>query len=302
MKYLLILNPGSRGGKGRLLWSWLEDRLRDSFTLRRAVTSSPEDAFRLAAGAAPDEIPVAVGGDGTINAVLDGVLSSGRPDPALAVFYAGTSPDFCRFNGVPTDPEGALRALLAAKSVPRDAVRITYHGYDGSPRTAHFGCSCNIGLGGAVARRANALRRTLGDTLGTGFAVTAAVATKKPVDIVLTLDGEEYPLRAVDNLTVAKNPLIASGLKLDLDLRPDDGRLCALAVHGRGRLGLLSLVPSFYSGKIARDPSVFLRFCAKVVASSQEPCELELDGDPRGLLPADITLLPRSYKLIGGAA
>lgn len=302
MKYLLILNPGSRGGRGRLLWPRLEEGLRDSFVLRRKITASPEDAFRLAAGAAPDEVPVAVGGDGTINAVLDGILSSGHPDPVMAVFYAGTSPDFCLFNGVPTDPEGALRALLAAKSVPRDAVRINYRAYDGPTRTAHFGCSCNIGLGGSVARRANALRRTLGDALGTGLAVTAAVAVKKPVDIVLTLDGHGYSLRAVDNLTVAKNPLIASGLKLDLDLRPDDGRLCALAVHGRGRLGLLSLLPSFYSGKVTRDLSVFLRFCSKVAASSQEPCELEFDGDPRGLLPADITLLPRSYRLIGGAA
>lgn len=302
MKYLLILNPGSGGGRGRLLWPWLEERLRAGARCRRAVTAAPEDAFRFAAGAAPDEIPVAVGGDGTINAVLDGALSSGRPDPALAVFYAGTSPDFCRFNGVPTDPEGALQALLAGRSVRRDAVRISYRGYDGSARVSHFGCSCNIGLGGAVARRSNALRGLLGDALGTGLAVAAAVAAKRPADLVLTLDGQAYPLGAVDNLTLAKNPLIASGLKLDLDLRPDDGRLCALAVHGRGRLGLLSLVPAFYSGQVARDPSVFLRYCSKAEVRSKAPCEVEFDGDPRGLLPAAIELLPRAYRLVGGAA
>lgn len=303
MKYLLILNPGSRSGRGRQLWPWLEERLKSAAQpYRLAVTGSPEDASGLAAAAAPDEVPVAVGGDGTINRVLDGLLSSGRPSPAMGVFYAGTSPDFCLFNGVPTEPEAALRALLAGRAAPRDAARIAYRGYDGSPLVSHFACSCNIGLGAAVARRSNALRRFLGDALGTGAAVAEAVLRKRPADMALGLDGQAYPLRSVDNLTVAKNPYIASGLKLDLGLAPADGRLCALAVHGKSKPGLLGLVPGFYSGRAARDPSVFAQFCSKAVVSSPSRVEVEFDGDPRGLLPAEIEILPCAYRLIGGAA
>jgi diacylglycerol kinase family enzyme len=301
MKFLLILNPGSRSGRGRALWPWLQERLACAgVRFRAAVTTAAGDAAKLAREAAPDETPVAVGGDGTINGTLDGLLQAGRPVPVLGVFYTGTSPDFCRFNGVPTEPEAALRALLEGKAVPRDAVRITYRGYDGAALNGHFGCSCNIGLGAAVARRANSYRRWLGDAWGTGLAVLLALAGKHAADLTLVLDGQAYPLRAVDNLTVAKNPLIASGLKLALDLRSDDGRLCALAVHGRTRLGLLRLVPGFYSGQVAADPSVFLRFCSKIEVRSGERCEVEFDGDPRGLLPAEIEVLPRAYRLIGG--
>lgn len=301
MKYLLILNPGSRSGRGRAHWPWLQERLTSAgVRFRAAVTAAPGDAAKLALGAAPDETPVAVGGDGTINGALDGLLRSGRPDPVLGVFYTGTSPDFCRFNGVPTEPEAALRALLEGASAPRDAARIAYRGPDGAGLAAHFGCSCNIGLGAAVARRANTYRRWLGDAMGTGLAVLRALAGKRAPDLTLVLDGQAYPLRAVDNLTVAKNPHIASGLKLALDLRPDDGRLCALAVHGRTRLGLLRLVPAFYSGAVAADPSVFLRFCSKIEVRSAAPCEVEFDGDPRGLLPAEIEILPKAYRLIGG--
>ncbi|OGR78658.1 MAG: hypothetical protein A2X32_05260 [Elusimicrobia bacterium GWC2_64_44] len=300
MKLLLIMNPGSRSGRGRALWPWLQERLTSAgVRFRCAVTAAPCDAVRLAREAAPDETPVAVGGDGTINGALDGLLQAGRPDPELGVLYTGTSPDFCRFNGVPTEPEGALRALLEGASAPRDAARITYRGYDGAGLTAHFGCSSNIGLGAAVARRANTYRRWLGDAGGTGLAVLRALAGKSAPDLTLVLDGQAYPLRAVDNLTVAKNPQIASGLKLALDLRPDDGRLCALAVHGRTRLGLLRLVPGFYSGAVAADPSVFLRFCSRIEVRSAAPCEVEFDGDPRGLLPAEIAVLPRAYRLIG---
>ncbi|MDD2804330.1 MAG: diacylglycerol kinase family protein [Elusimicrobiales bacterium] len=300
MKFLLILNPGSRSGRGRDLWPWLQERLTSAgVRFRAAVTEAPGDAVKLAREAAPDETPVAVGGDGTINGVLDGLLQAGRQDPVLGVFYTGTSPDFCRFNGVPTEPEAALRALLEGASAPRDAARVTYRGCDGAGLTAHFGCSCNIGLGAAVARGANRSRRWLGDAWGTGLAVLAAAAGRRPADLVLLLDGQPYPLRVVDNLTVAKNPHIASGLKLALDLRPDDGRLCALAVHGKSALGLLRLVPGFYSGKAAEDPSLFLRFCSKIEVRSAAPCEVEFDGDPRGLLPAEIEILPKVYRLIG---
>lgn len=303
MSFLLILNPGSRSGRGRKLWPLLEASLRAAGAqFRLAPTAEPADAFRLAAGAGPGEVPVAVGGDGTINGVLDGLLQSGRPGARLGVVYAGTSPDFCRFNGVPTEPGAAVRALLAGKSAPRDAVRIRYHDQSGGRRTAHFACSCNIGLGAAVARRANSSRRWLGDACGTGLAVLRALAEKKPADMRLEIDGEAVALPAVDNLTVAKNPLIASGLRLDLPLSPGDGALCALAVHGKTRAGLLGLVPGFYSGKAAADPSVFLRRCRALKVSADRPVEVEFDGDPRGLLPAEIEILPGAYELIGAGA
>ena len=293
------MNPGSRSGRGRRLWALLEARLRAAGAdLRCAYTGEPGDAFKLAYAAADCDAVVAVGGDGTINGVLDGLLQSGKAGRRMGVVYAGTSPDFCRFNGIPTEPEAAVRALLAGRSSPRDAARITYRDYAGNKKTSHFACSCNIGLGAAVARQSNRTRRYLGDACGTGLAVLRALAVKKPADLELELDGVKVTLPAADNLTVAKNPHIASGLKLKLDLAPDDGRLWALGVHGKSRAGLLALVPGFYSGNVSSDPSIFLRSCRKINISAAEAREVEFDGDPRGLLPAEIELLPKAYELI----
>ena len=294
------MNPGSRSGRGKRSWALFEAGLRGAGAdFRCAHTGGEGDAFSLAYNAGDCDVVVAVGGDGTINGVLDGLIQS-RAGIRMGVLYAGTSPDFCRFNNIPTEPEAALRTLLAGRSSPRDAVRITYSDYAGNEKTAHFACSCNIGLGAAVARQANKTRRYLGDACGTGLAVLRALAVKRTADLELELDGGRLTLPAADNLTVAKNPHIASGLKLKLDLAPADGRLWAVGIHGKSRAALLPLLPGFYSGEIVSAPGIFLRPCRTIKVRASAPLEIEFDGDPRGLLPAAMELLPKAFELISG--
>ena len=302
MKALLIMNPGSRSGRGRRLWERWQTGLRFAgVSFRSAVTEAPGHAIALAREADDVDTVVAVGGDGTINEVLDGVVQSGRAGLRMGVLYSGTSPDFCRFHGIPLEPARALETLLAGRAQRVDVARIDCRNGSGEPRRAHFACSCNVGLGAAVARFSNGVRRCLGDALGTGLAVVRAVLRTPPVDLELEIDGQPCPLAAVNNLTVLKNPHIASGLRLNVDLRPDDGRLCLVAVHGRGRVGLCGLLPRFYSGTAVDAEGVLVRKCARVRVQAHGGCEIEFDGDPRGALPAEIRVLPGALTLIGGA-
>ena len=303
MKALLIMNPASRAGRGRRLWERWEAGLRFAgvpFTC--ATTEAPGHAMALARDEADADTVVAVGGDGTINEVLDGVIQSGRAGVRMGVLYSGTSPDFCRFHGIPTEPKQALNALLAGRARRVDAARIEFRDARDEVRRAHFGCSSNVGLGAAVARFSNGVRGVLGDALGTGLAVLRAVLRTPPVDLELEIDGQPCPLASVNNLTVLKNPHIASGLRLNVDLRPDDGRLWLVAVHGRSRAGLCALLPRFYSGTAVAAEGVLVRRCARVRIRAQRACEVEFDGDPRGALPADIQVLPGALALIGGTA
>ena len=88
-----------------------------------APTSADAAAMRMRS--------VAVGGDGTINEVLDGLAQSGDPRRKMGVLYSGTSPDFCRFHGIPTEPAAALACLIQGKARPVDVVRIAYADADG---------------------------------------------------------------------------------------------------------------------------------------------------------------------------
>jgi diacylglycerol kinase (ATP) len=121
------------------------------------------------------------------------------------------------------------------------------------------------------------------------------------VDLDLVVDGEPMSLKSVNNLTIAKNPYIASGLKLRLDLLPSDGKLCVVGISDKSRLGQMGLLPRFYNGSVSTAPGVLVRECRSVEVTSSQPQRIEFDGDPRGFLPVRIDILPKALSLIGGA-
>ncbi len=298
MTPLLILNPGSESGRGRRHWTFWTDALeRKGIGCKIAKTRSLEDARALARSADGVDTVVAVGGDGTIGAVLTGLHDRSAPRPRMGVLYAGTSPDFCRFHGIPTAPDKALDTLLAGRSRAVDVAVIRYQASDG-PASACFGCSCNIGLGAGVAERSNRLRRAMGDRAGTALAVLWTVTTTRPIRLDIEIDTVPIRLDHVNHLAILKNPWIASGLRLDIDRTPDDGRLTVVAITGRTRAGLCRLLPAFYKGSAIRAPGVFVRSGGRVSVRADTPVAVEFDGDPHGSLPADIAVQPQALDLI----
>lgn len=290
----LIVNPTSRSGRSRArLDFWLAELSRERQPYALSLTRGPGDAAALAREAS-ETVVVAVGGDGTINEVLDGVLQSASPK-TMGVLYAGTSPDFCRFNRIPFDDSAAaLRTLLGGQARRVDAVKVVCA--DGPP--AHFACGCNIGMGARVAAFANRYRRTLGDAAGTGLGLALAVCRQRRFSARLLIDCVPHEFPDANHVFVLKNPHIASGLRLDLPLAPDDGSLVVVAVHGLGRAALLRLLPAFYSGAAATHPAVFSRTCRSVTVETDPPQAVEFDGDPRGRSPVMAAVLPRALSLI----
>lgn len=295
------MNPSSRSGRGRRLWEyWKLGLSQAGVEYEIDETRGPGDGRILAEKTTGNCVVVAVGGDGTINEVLDGVVRSGNPGLRMGVLYAGTSPDFCRFHKIPIEPSEALDTLLNGRTVRVDVGSIEYR--DGQDRIclAHFGCSCNIGMGAAVARGANNIRSYLGDVLGTAMSVIGTLLTYRPYDLRLLVDGKPVMMEKINNLSVIKNPYIASGLKVGLDVGPSDGALWLLGMRGKGILEMVGLLPRYYTGTIIRHPDVVLRRCNTIEMNAEGAREVEFDGDPRGYLPARITLKPGALPLLVG--
>jgi diacylglycerol kinase family enzyme len=188
----------------------------------------------------------------------------------MGVLYSGTSPDFCRFHGIPVDPDQAMKALLTGTARSVDVTRINYRGVDGRERVGHFGCSCNIGLGASIARFANRWRRYLGDVPGTGAGLIRALLLNQRIDLELVIDGEALTIPQINNLSVIKNPYLASGLRMELDVLPDDGTLYLVGISGRSRGGMCRAIPTFYTGAVTSIRDVLVRKCRSVTICAQK--------------------------------
>lgn len=298
----LIANPSSRSGRGKRQWdAWLNAlHERDAPHSLRETVSRTDCETTAGLACRDSSAVVAVGGDGTINAVINGMLRAGRESviPPLGVLYAGTSPDFCRFHGIPTDEGRAMETLLAGETRLVDAAAVAFTGPLGEAAEGHFACGCHIGLGSATACFANAWRKILGDRCGTGIGLIQAIIRHRPFACRITTDEERMEFERANHVMILKNPHIASGLRVDLPLEADDGGLVVIVVHNHSRAGLLRLLPMLYSGALTEKSGVSMARCSSVRVETDPPQPVEFDGDPQGTGPVSVKLLPKALPLI----
>lgn len=303
--YFLIINPSSDSGRAkkkipRIISIFQQKSL--NFTYK--VTEKPKEAITLASEAIRDgwKIIVAVGGDGTICEVISGFFPgrSQNIDAKLGVLHIGTSPDFNRYHKIPIDLDQAIDMLERGKSKLIDVGKVSYFDFDGRKQISHFGSNVNIGLGPLIANKANSRHRTyLGDFLGTLVAVLQSLVTFKPFDLEINADGYHVILKNLLNLTIGKDPYLASGMKVFLPIAADDGRLYVLSIGKRSFLSILANLPKLYSGNFLEYEAAKAVYASRVeINSPARKSLLEFDGDTKGFLPAIVEVVPRALKVI----
>lgn len=277
-RFLVLANPSSHGGRSGRILSLLRELLSEG---EFVVLKNIEEASRLAREATGYEAVVACGGDGTVNAVARGVLANRDNALKFGVLYTGTSPDFCREHGIPTDAEEAVAVLRAGEV--REILVLTANGDS-------FFCSMNLGMGAMVAATANRLRPLLGDALGTLWPVLREVLHGRRYDV--QVNGEK--ICNVAHAFVTRMPRIAGGLKVALPPLADDEYALWFA-RDVSRFGCLRIVWNLYRGNPCGELRV-LR--GKTTFASVNHVALEYDGDPHGALPVAVGFAPRRLRLL----
>jgi len=219
----------------------------------------------------------------------------------MGILYSGTSPDFCKFHSIPTNPIHAIECFISGGTREIDTCKIEYQNCDEKSISSFFLCSSNIGLGAGIASRSNRIRKRVGDFAGTLCASIVTIAKAKHFSAKLKVDGEIHCFNDVLNITVGKNPHLASGIRLDLDIFPSNGKMFVFVVHGVSKSGLILSLGAAYTGKIAKNRAFTIIEATQDVEITPEPSniQVEFDGDPWGLCPAKITVLKSSLKLVG---
>lgn len=317
MKYFLIFNPTAHQGRsGKSFDKILKLLKAKKLYFDYVATSKKEEAIELASKAAREkwDVVVAAGGDGTISEVTTGILNETNKgnNSKLGVLHIGTSPDFNRYHNIPVKLEDAVTILIKGKTRLIDVGRITYLGsHDGrtsldnldnhkNKKTAYFSSNVNIGLGPQIASKANSrYRKYLGDFAGTLNSTLVSLAKFKAFNLNLKIDGQERTFHRLLNLTIGKDPYLASGMRVFNDIKSDDGRLYALSIQNFSKLSLLSNLWRLYFGNFLEYNGAYLEYCKKVeICSSEEYPEIEFDGDFRGYLPATVEVISKGLEVI----
>ena len=301
MKYFLIYNPTSRQGKSKRDFNKINSILMNrGVDFDYILTSKKDEAIDLSRRVDITEydVVVAVGGDGTVCEVITGLMSKPESErQKLGVLHIGTSPDFNRYHNLPIKLEESIDVLLGDKSRKVDIGKVAHKNTLRENCVSYFGSSVNIGLGPLIASKSNGrYRKYLGDFLGTLSSTLVSLVEFNPISLKLIVDRKREELKDVFNLTIGKDPYLASGMRVPIEIKENSGNMYMLSIQGKRKLSLLSNLWRLYSGNILDYNGSKVRNCKEVEVSGNG--KLEFDGDLRGYLPAKIEVLPKSLEIL----
>jgi diacylglycerol kinase (ATP) len=299
--YLIIANPASGRGRGAARAEQLRHLLGAAGPAEVAHTDRRGAATQLAAAAVGQvDRVIAVGGDGTLNEVLTGLLSVGVPAarvPALGFLPSGTANVAAPAFGFETNPLALARQLVGARERPTD---VGFASFGESERP--FLLWCGAGYDAVII---DALNRERTGRMGfLGFALHAprvwrAVSRYGAPGIdVRPVEAAEHAGPEVQTAVLANVGRVAFGGVITHAADPFDGRMDLVTLRSASRVRLVRAAARLFTSSLDRARDAHHVTVDRVRLSSTGEVPFHLDGEPVGILPTEIRIAPAAIRLL----
>ena len=278
----------------------IQDNYRGPFDVELTLHRGHATELSRNAVEAGYETVVAVGGDGTFNEVLNGLIGDppgSCPDTALGLLPLGTGNDFVRTLGVPRQFDRAVRSLNRDETTLIDVGRVRASGPGGAPAVRYFMNVADVGSGGAVAAKLNSTTKVFGPQVSTMWAIVSTIVRFKNPTITFSIDDGVEERAVINDLVLANAMYFGGGLKPAPDARIDDGLLDVVTLGDFGFLESLMNLPRLKRGTHLTHPKVRSYRSKKIHARADEEVLVEVDGEVLGSLPATFEILPRALRI-----
>lgn len=295
----LICNSGAGRGRVRDRLPEIEAHLKErELDYELQHTKGPGHATVIAREALQrgTRLLVAVGGDGTIHEVVNGMIEDDRainPEALLGVVSAGTGCDFIKTFGIPDTPSHAVVHLDGPENFPIDIGKVTFL-EEGTRVVRYFANIAEVGIGADVVARAQRLPRWLGPTV---YLLAFWLTLRKHRAAQVDIDFVDRNYRGdMNNLVVANGQFFGGGMKIAPKAAPTDGLLDFLVEHARKREAI-ALMPKIYKGEHLPHKDILLVKRVRASIESDRPLLIEADGEVLGHTPASFEILPNALSL-----
>jgi YegS/Rv2252/BmrU family lipid kinase len=293
---LFLVNPASANGATGKRWPKLEQRAAELGLVGETIRSErPGHLAEAARDAAPGTLLVGVGGDGTLNEVVNGLVRAGA-STELATIPLGTGMDFVRTYKIPTRFEDAVRTALGSTTRTIDVGRVSYREWSGAEGERYFANVGSVGMSAAVAQRANGMSKALGGKATFFYALVRVFFEWENTVVSVQLDDERREARMHD-VIVANGKWHGGAMMLAPEAQPDDGLFDVVLIGDVTKRDFVTTAPKIYKGTYLSHPKVELVRSRTVVVEAPERLPIELDGEQVGTTPARFEIVPAAVRV-----
>lgn len=291
---LVLVNPAAGQGAAARAASLMRELAEARPEWAVVSSASARDATSLVTDCAPEiGLVVAVGGDGTVNEVLNGLMRhTPAHRPALAVVPAGSGNDFAKLLGIPASISSALTVAATGRKLRIDVGRCN---------DRWFANAVSLGLDAQITARAAEIKASSGRTgfpLYFSAVLPVLFSELRAFDLTVTVDGAEPRHDRATLLAVGNGRTYGGGFKMMPLAQIDDGRLDVMVVDRLGVGSLLWRLPLFVAGLHTRMRPVHMSRCRSITIASEEPVPGQIDGDVFAEARYEIVVEPAAIEVI----
>ena len=304
-RLIAIVNPASANGKTGREWQKIES------TLERVLGHKFETCFTEGQNHATEiaresltkgtEIVIVVGGDGTVNEVVNGFMGEKGPlrtGAALAYIPRGTGCDFVKTVSIPRELDKAMDLIDCSQDRLIDLGKLKYRDHNGRPSLRYFHNITSFGLGGEVDERVNRSSKACGGFISFIWATLISILTYDKKRIHLKIDNGLEQRVTSWNVVAANGQYHGGGMWVAPDATVDDGLFHVIVIGDLSLPEVFWNLPKLYTGKILQVKKVSGFEAKRVEAYSDQRVLLDVDGEQLGQLPVVIEMVPGALPLI----
>lgn len=299
----VIVNPVAGGGSIRRQWPPICSQLRNaSLSFDYEFTRSIGHAIEIAKQAVDAGYPylIAIGGDGTVNEVVNGILTSAHSGNAvLGIISTGTACGFARSLGIARWHADLCSLLVNQERASIDACAVECWN-QGRRVQRFFVNEASLGFGAAVVNAWKRLPNRFGHTVNYKLRTIAsysAILPHRNKRIKLRIDGEVEDICAF-YLVMANGQFFADGMRIAPHTMLNDGWLNLVTIGDINKSELLRILPTVYDGSHISHPEIQERKAKAVTVECNEQLFVEADGEILGECPASFWVIPSALTVV----
>ena len=304
--WFAIVNPEAGSGKGLKDWPTIKSILEsEGVDFSYSITERKYHAVELTVSAIREGYRniLVVGGDGTLNEVVNGVFIQSvvaTTQITIGVIGVGTGNDWQRTFAIPHDYHGKVISIKNEKTILQDVGKVEF--FEARVRQSrYFANAAGVGFDARVAMATNRLKESgrrgkilyISSLLKTLFRYRSTVA-KIAID-EQNLGGKIF------SMTLGIGKYNGGGMMQVPNALPDDGLFDITIIKKIRRINVLRNIFRLYNGTILNHPRIFGYQGKTITIASKPPVYLEVDGESLGTSPFKFSIVPQSIRVVVGA-